>query len=350
MKAETTTPPRMFSDAHLIRSYSGIADRSCFALSPDRSTVLIRGYGMGNDFQREDFHVVSWHSDTGAAEERFLIPMRFAPKYGYFNYVYSLSISPDSQLCAAGLSANGAIALWDLRRGLELRRLRTEPDIGSVYCIAFSPDGESLAAGGPGGLAVLSSRTGRTLSWMEGSFSHFNQLSFTTDGTLILCGGNDNPLRLASVASGRVVARVSGISGIDSVAISHDSQLALAGCSDGTVHLCAIRRGKELNSWHQDDREQPSATVYTLAPAAAQGEAIIQLSKYTSVAFSPDSTRALTASRGGAMRLWDLSAVTEIARYTHLGEGIDIVSFLPDGRSALACCNDGAVLLWAIPG
>jgi WD40 repeat protein len=349
MRADSTNSAPVFFDSELIRSYRGIADRSCFALSPDCRTILIRGYGMGHDFEREDFRIILWHTDTGIAEERFLVPMKSPPNIGIFNYVYSVALSPDVHYCAAGLWGVGAISVWDLRRSLELHRFFSKPDIGSVYSIAFSPDGQLLAAGGAGGLAVLSSLTGHTLFWLEGCFLHFNQLSFSVDGRSILCGDNDYPLRQVSVSSGKVIARISGIPGIESVALSQDGGFALAGCSDGTVHLCDMKRGVELRSWRQDDRDQPTATVYVLAPPEDEEERIIQLSKYTSVAFSPDSRRALTASRGGMMRLWALHSAREICRYAHIGEGIDVVSFLPDGRRAIACCNDGAVLLWPLP-
>src|SRR5262249_38002134 len=59
--------------------------------------------------------------------------------------VESLAFSPDGKLLACG-KANGAILLWDVAAGAELRPLPS-PD-SRVVRIAFSPDGTLLASAG----------------------------------------------------------------------------------------------------------------------------------------------------------------------------------------------------------
>jgi WD40 repeat protein len=57
--------------------------------------------------------------------------------------VYSVAFSPDGRTLAAG-SASGRVLLWDVRTHARLGTLRSH----AIISVAFSPDGRNLAAGG----------------------------------------------------------------------------------------------------------------------------------------------------------------------------------------------------------
>src|SRR5262249_6250084 len=60
------------------------------------------------------------------------------------NPAYSVAFSPDGNTLAAG-TVRG-IKLWDVKSGRDLRVLQ-EPS-GTVYSVAFSPDGRTMASAG----------------------------------------------------------------------------------------------------------------------------------------------------------------------------------------------------------
>ena len=68
--------------------------------------------------------------------------------------------------------------------------------------------------------------------------------------------------------------------------------------------------------------------------------------QFTSVAISPDGRSALSGSRDGTVRLWDLVTGDETRCLRGHTDQVLSVSFSPDGHSALSGSRDGTVRLW----
>src|SRR6266566_4414586 len=73
---------------------------------------------------------------------------------GHKGPVVALAYSPDGRTLASA-SADGTARLWDLTTGTLTATLQSPA--ARAYCVAFSPDGKSLAVGfgGPRGLVQL---------------------------------------------------------------------------------------------------------------------------------------------------------------------------------------------------
>jgi hypothetical protein len=66
----------------------------------------------------------------------------------------------------------------------------------------------------------------------------------------------------------------------------------------------------------------------------------------TSVAISPDGTRALTGSQDNTAKLWDAMTGKEILSLPGHSQELTSVSFSPDGRNVLTSSRDGTAIIW----
>ena len=83
----------------------------------------------------------------------------------------SIAFSPNGKILASGDSCGGAIKLWDVRSGKELKRLAGN-FIEVVTSVAFSPDGKTLASGtDTGAIKLWDLDSGKELTTNFGRFN-----------------------------------------------------------------------------------------------------------------------------------------------------------------------------------
>ena len=93
-----------------------------------------------------------------------------------------MAFSPDGQRLAAGVS--NKVKIWDIATGKELFALK---GIGG-WGIVFSPDGQRLAALSGGGVKIWDSATGKELIALKGHAGWVGSVAFSPDGKRRLPG------------------------------------------------------------------------------------------------------------------------------------------------------------------
>jgi WD40 repeat protein len=134
---------------------------------------------------------------SAAAEglkERAVLKARVDP-------VSCLAFSPDGKTLALGgpIERGGRLLLWDLASGKESKSLETP---AAVDCLAFSPDGKTLAAHGSHRDVLLwDVRTGQQSASLACDFS-VHRLAFSSDGKRV-AAADDTEMKLWEVGTGK---------------------------------------------------------------------------------------------------------------------------------------------------
>jgi WD40 repeat protein len=130
--------------------------------------------------------------------------------------------------------------LWrEIHRALHVSFRQTD---GEVWCIAFSPDGTSLAVGSQSGehgaLKLWDVETGSLLATFEDDdMDVVSGLDFSPDGKFLASGSADERVRVWDVATRQLVARIGTNEVVRSIRWSRAGGLFAAGCQHGTVQV-----------------------------------------------------------------------------------------------------------------
>jgi WD40 repeat protein len=110
---------------------------------------------------------------------------------------FSLTYSPDGKRLAVGVE--NVIYLWDAATGKELRQFAGLHVVAGA--VAFSPDGQTLAAGRQdGGIRLWRADTGAVLGDVPGHERAVLSLAFSPDGKTLASGSDDSTVLLWDVA------------------------------------------------------------------------------------------------------------------------------------------------------
>jgi WD40 repeat protein len=182
--------------------------------------------------------------------------------------VLCLAFSPDGRTLASGAAAQRTdgpnvdqaprvihtIRLWDLAR--ERERLRFGGDRYSVYSLAFSPDGRTLASGmwtsgsfkegdkPDAPVPLWETATGKERGRLEGHSGYVSSVAFSADGRLLAAGGMDRTVRVWAVGTEKQVARLVGHrAAVTGVAFIPAGRAVVSGSWDTTALIWTLPPG-----------------------------------------------------------------------------------------------------------
>jgi WD40 repeat protein len=255
-------------------------------------------------------------------------PVPLAILSGHGDFVLCVAFSPDGNTIASG-SVDRTARLWDVATRTEQRVIREHE--GMVFSVAFSPDNKRLATASVNGtIKIWDLATGEQLANLcspaNPAFSSMNTypmcVAFSPDGTCLASGMNDGTVRLWDVdlwdqqmMLGDEACR------IISLAFLPDRRTLASRSQDGKIKFWDTVNGKESMS---------------LPMGGGIGYMGFRL------ALSPDGTTLAYNYPPSRLTLWDISTGEEVGVLKPKGStNIQSMAFSPDGSVLAAVANSG---------
>jgi WD40 repeat protein len=249
----------------------------------------------------------------------------------------ALAYAPDGRTLAVG-GSDGHVGLWDPFAGQQRVACVPLRARGHVSSVAFSADGQLVAAGLSGEAIVWSASSGQMLHWHRLSAEE----AYSPHPTLVAFHPSEE--RLAIVSAGSDVFEVEPL---NDRRIGSFPYLVYGRRSSPPPYYSLAYTGSKpaagaLNfvaAWHDGNSE--AGTMATLYWPTGPF-----------VALSSDSAgRRLAAARGRGVAVWELpEAFTTLRRWRtfKIADRVNAVALTPDGRTLLAGGDDWTVHVWDV--
>ena len=251
--------------------------------------------------------------------------------------------------------------LWNRCQGGQVATLGQHQ--GIVTCVAFSPDGKTIASGGMGGqVKIWNADKFACLQTMNVSTAAVWSVAFTPDGGELLVGSTSG-VAFRSAVSGLVrtnfPGRFASLSGDGSLlAMSESSPFYWE--ESGAVTLRNPVTGQLLRTLAEPGRalalsrdgkflavatETNGARLYE----TASGKLIRNLpadKPVWSLHFSPDGDELLSAGWGGEVSLWETAGNAEPKIFSANNLNVWDADFSPDGKYIITTSSDQTIRFW----
>jgi WD40 repeat protein len=271
-----------------------------------------------------------WEASTGREIRRFA---------GQGADVYAVALSPDGKTMASGdgetvtiapagralTSESATLILWDVATGREVRRI---PKLAtSIYSLAFTPDGQAIAACDHDGARLWEVATGREIRRFPVSRGTGRGLSLAPDGKTLAVIANHLVI-LWDLATGREKDRLGHPESVNAAAFAPGAKTLATADVMGCIATWDVATGQGLGQF-QDIR--PSSEEPPWIP---------------SLAFLPDGKTLVSGSVDHQVRLWDTATGRVRRRLEGHAYSVNAVAVAPDGKALASASEDGTVLIW----
>ncbi len=229
---------------------------------------------------------------------------------GYFRYGF---IPADPILILKSLP--GSVWLQQYLRG----------DVGQIYTVSISPDGQTLVAGSFGTIKVWNITTGELIHTIKAHSSWVRSLAISPDGQTLASSSNDKTIRLWNLSQGVRQRTIEGhTDSVNAIVFSPNGRTLASGSSDQTIILWSLRNGARQLIIPEHD-----GAVNTLA-------------------FSPDGQTLASGSSDKSIKLWDVNSGTRKLTLQGHTDAVRTITYTPNGQVLISASDDQTIRLWNV--
>ncbi len=274
---------------------------------------------------------------------------------------------------------------WDLDSGNLTREFRSH---GKITCVAFSPSSNLVATGGVEKTVKVWDVTSAKsiLKFQSTAFDKISAVHFLNEKTVLISdeSGQVFVANIAMLQKTELQPLIENGSRVNSICISPNQKLLFLGGDDGLVNVWNIETNTKLETLKHSDRVLCVAIsndgrllatgtannlghIWNTTNWTKTGELTGHAAPVTSVNFSTDRIRLLSASQDGNSSVWDLTPtlksteplvdneddltepvhqLTEVFTLTENTDPLVGAFFVNDGRSVATCCVNGLTTIF----
>ncbi|KJE20273.1 WD40 repeat-containing protein [Frankia torreyi] len=288
--------------------------------------------------------------------------------------IWDADVSPDAARIAAARE-DGWIDLWSPDEDSVARRFHAHPG-ATARAVRFSPDGSALATGAQDNtVRVFDLAHLNEVRILTGHTDQVRRVSWSPRGDRLASASADTTVGVWDVHTGERLLTLRGHQqGVCDVAWSHHGDQLLSVADDGTARVWkagAVQVGlTELPAAAQAMDRSSRTGQFAVAVAApdrpdanheivimgASGDLRRSFSTHhgdavRAVAWSPDGTRLLTASRDSTARIWRLTdTAIEVEHVLTARGGVEDARWSPDGTTFATAARDRVIRRYAADG
>ncbi|KAF9982478.1 hypothetical protein BGZ75_006129, partial [Mortierella antarctica] len=320
---------------------------------------------QGADVRKANFHNI-WPRQADLSDSK-MSGVRFGewPYLQEDSGLWCLAYSPDGKSLAAGFEDH-SIIVYETMTWTKLNTIRGHRDI--VYAVAYSPAGHRIASGSwDRTVRLWDPQTGAGVLTIDSQSQAVTAVVFSPSGHQIASGSFDNIVQLRDAQTGTLELTLTGhTEAVMSVAYSPSGHQIASASMDKTVQLWDAQSGvsKAVLTEHTEGVESVafSPNGHQLASCAcdravrlwnAQTGASLSVMRghsdiVTNVTFSPSGHQIASGSTDKTVRIWDVESGTcSLILAGHTAE-VWTVAYSSTGHRIASCSEDGTVRLWDV--
>lgn len=237
---------------------------------------------------------------------------------------------------------------------------------GAANCIAFSPDGKTLASGGEDNLVkTWNLETQENILSLSGHFKGIKALVYSNQGDRLFSAG-DRSIRVWSKDGTEEKVLTGHTTFLWSLNISKDDNYLISGSFDRQFHIWDFHKTDE---GIEIDGHKKSVLAVNFSPdgkymVSGSLDKTIKLWDFKTkellktfeghsdniydIKFLPNSKYFISASRDKTVRLWSVEKGEIVKTYPGHKNGVVSIDISPDGNLLLSSSFDGEIKLWEI--
>jgi WD40 repeat protein len=283
--------------------------------------------------------------------------------------VESLAFSPDGKsLVSCGWGTS--VFLWDVSRLGQggAASLVALPHDSVQFAVAFSPDGSLLCAAGQDSAKIWTRRGDRWEPRVDRVGQTYRCMAFSPDGRTLALGCDDGSIRIWELPSGEERGVLEAHGGVvRSVSFGPDGRLVSSG-QDRRVMLWDTKRCAPIRSLSRAGANpvqlvafSPDGRSIAVGEVSGNPEEITLIDPETgdirarlaghhtgvnAIAFSPDGSTLATAGLDRSIKLWDVATEKNLTTITREVGWVKALAFSPDSRWLAFAGTDKNLRIW----